>query len=107
MVMPTVELNMDRESKTALNLLHLIAENDPDLLREFLDGLFESLKISKSLPCDGDGLPATAADASLAFLKLGNEFVCRVTALGARYRERGFVVPRSFNHGHGNYPVRA
>jgi hypothetical protein len=105
--MPTVKLDLDRESKLALNLLQLIAENDPDLLREFLDGLLEGLKISKSLTRDGDGLPATAADTSLAFFKLGNEFVCRVTALGARYRKRGFVVPRSFDEGHGNSPVMA
>jgi hypothetical protein len=105
--MLTVELNFDRESKSALNLLHLIAENDPDLLLESLDGLLESLKIGEATTCDCDGLTATAADAGLALLKLGNEFVRRVAALGARYRQRGFVVPRSFNDGHGNYPVRA
>jgi hypothetical protein len=105
--MLTVELNFDRESKAALNLLHLIVENDPHLLFESLDGLLESLKIGESLTCDCDGLPATRADTSFAFLKLGNEFVCRVTALGARYRERGFVVPRSFDGRHGNSPVRA
>ena len=99
--MPTVEMNLERESKSALNLFRLIAENDPDLLFESLDGLLKSLKVGKAGSGDRHGLPAATADAGLSFLKLGDEFVGRMAALGARYRHRGFVVPTSLSREHG------
>ena len=87
-------------------MFQLIAANDPDLLLESLDGLLESLKGGEAITCECNGLPATGADTSLALLKLGNEFVRRMAALGARYRQRGFIVPDSFDEGHGISPLR-
>lgn len=99
-IMATVQLNMDSKSIEAIDLVRLVSENDPDLLLEFLDGFLQLIQGRKAITCDYDDLPAPGADTLIGVLKLGDEFISRVAAIGALYRQRGFVVPGSLDEAH-------
>jgi hypothetical protein len=95
--MTTVHLHADSKSIEAINLVRLISENAQDLLFEFRDDILQTLQGSEAVTCDYDGLSASGANTLLGVLKLGDEFISRVAALGALYRQRGFVVPSSLD----------
>ena len=49
--------------------------------------------------------PATGTGASFGLLKFSDEFLGCVAALGALYRQRGFVIPASLDERHDEPPV--
>ena len=104
MATATVQLDMDSRSAEAINLLRAVADIAPDLLLEFRDGLLQCLQGGEAIACDYDGLPAPCADTLTGVLKLGDQFISRVAALGTLYRQRGFVVPCSLDEGHVDSP---
>ena len=81
-------------------MLRDISQNAPDLLLEAGDRLLQSLQSCKAITCDYDVLSASGANTRLGVLKFGDEFFRLVSAMGARYRQRGFVIPSSFDEGH-------
>lgn len=91
-----IELRLSQETKDAMEMLNGIMENAPDLLLEFKDRLLQLFEGSEAVTLDNDSFSASSTDKGLCFLKFGDKLFSLVTALGARHRQRGFVVPASF-----------
>jgi len=91
-----MEIRLSDETKDAIAMINGVMENVPDLLLEIKDRLLQLFKSSEAITLDNDSFSAFTTDKGLCFLKFGDELLGLMTTLGARYGERGFVVPTSF-----------
>ena len=79
-----------------MEMIYGVMKNAPDLLLEFKDRLLQLFESSEAVTIENDSFSASTTDKGVCFLKFGDELFSLVTALGARYRQCGFVVPASF-----------
>lgn len=92
-----VSIRLSQSAKDAIQLIYDVMEKAPDLLLEFKDLLLEQMQGSDYVVSDLEALTAPQTDEHIVFVKFGDEFFRLVSAMGARYRQRGFVVPSSFD----------
>jgi len=90
-----IGLRLSQKTKGAIEMINGGMENAPDLLLEFKDRLLQLFESGEAVTLDNYSFPAFSTDKRLCFLKFGDELFGLVSTLGARYGQRGFVVPAS------------
>ena len=98
-----VHLKISPQMNEAIKLLQDIGDNAPDLLSEVaFKELLQIIEGGKFICIDHIDPPAPGTSITIQFLKFSDEFMGCVSTLGALYRQRGFVVPVSFDERHVN-----